>query len=173
MLIKLQSRQRGAALVVSLVILIALTLLGVTTMKGSSTELIMANNLMESALAFQAAEVGLNTAEGNLLAGNDPANMLTATDADPNYFSKATWTGPAATTITTSLANITNNPQFITKYLGEWNPDLAVSSLDPGFGGYGQASTARKVDYFPLTARGSGRNGVTFRTVQSYFGRLQ
>ncbi|MDJ0882105.1 MAG: PilX N-terminal domain-containing pilus assembly protein, partial [Gammaproteobacteria bacterium] len=64
--------QSGAALVVSLIILVAMTMLGITSMKGSVTELAMAGNLRESALTFQAAEAGLSTAEAILAAGNDP-----------------------------------------------------------------------------------------------------
>lgn len=166
-------KQQGAALVVSLIILVAMTMVGITSMKSSSTEMTMAGNLRESALTFQAAEAGLSSAEAILIAGNNPPNMLDNIDADPNYLNNATWESASATVATTTLANITNNPRYITKYLGEWNPDKNVSSLDPGFSGYGQASNAIKVAYFRITSRGFGQTGNTFRTVQSFFGRNQ
>ncbi len=164
--------QSGAALVVSLIILVAMTMLGITSMKGSVTELAMAGNLRESALTFQAAEAGLSTAEAILAAGNDPVNLLADTDADPNYLVTTTWDNAALTNeATVSLANISTNPRYIVKFLGKWDPDKNVSSLDPGFSGYGQTSSATKIDYFRSTARGVGQTGNTFRTVQSYFGR--
>lgn len=166
-------KQQGAALIVSLIILVAMTMVGITSMKSSSTEMTMAGNLRESAITFQAAEAGLSTAEDILIAGNNPPNMLEDIDVDPNYLNEATWSSGSANTIITDLANIATNPQYISKYLGEWDPDSQVSSLDPGFSGYGQASNAVKVGYFRITSRGSGQTGNTFRTVQSFFGRNQ
>jgi len=165
-------QQSGAALIVSLIILIGMTMLGVTSMKGSFTEITMAGNLRESGLTFQAAEVGLKTAEAILEAGNDPANLLDENAADPNYLQNVTWTSAAATVAPVTLANISNNPRYIVKFLGRWDPDKNVSSLDPGFSGYGLTSSAIKIDYFRSPSRGFGQTGNTFRTVQSYFGRL-
>lgn len=165
-------QQSGAALIVSLLILMGMTMLGITSMKGSSTELAMAGNLRESAITFQAAEAGLKTAEAILDAGNDPANLLASSDLDPNYLADATWNSAAATQAAVSLANISNNPRYIIKHLGKWNPDKNVYDLDPGFSGYGLTSSAIKIDYYRSTARGFGQTGNTFRTVQSYFGRL-
>lgn len=53
--------QRGAALVVGLLMLLALTLIGVTNMGMNSMELRMASNSQNKAHAFQAAESGLET----------------------------------------------------------------------------------------------------------------
>ncbi len=164
-------QQSGAALVVSLIILLAMTLVGITSMKSSSTEITMAGNLRESGLSFQAAEAGLSAAEQILESGNDPANLLGQDTADPNYLLNTTWNSAAATTTTVSLANISTNPRYIVKYLGRWDPDSNVSKLDPGFSGYGFSSSAQRIDYFRSTARGFGQTGNTFRTVQSFYGR--
>lgn len=61
--------QRGAALVMALVILLILTLLGITAMGTSSLEEKMAGNIQEATRAFEAGESGLNRAlneEGTL-----------------------------------------------------------------------------------------------------------
>lgn len=55
-------RQRGAALVMALVILLILTLLGITAMGTSSLQEKMAGNIQEATRAFEAAESGLNQA---------------------------------------------------------------------------------------------------------------
>ena len=91
-------QQRGAALVVSLIILVAMTMLGITSMKSTSTELTMVGNLRESAITFQAAEAGLSAAEAIFLAGNTPPNMLDNVDPDPDYLTKATWESASANT---------------------------------------------------------------------------
>ena len=57
-------QQRGAALVVGLLMLVALTLIGVTTMGMSSMELRMASNAQNKSNAFQAAEAGLEIGLG-------------------------------------------------------------------------------------------------------------
>ena len=57
--IQISRNQRGAALVVGLLLLLALTLIGVTNMGMNSMELRMASNAQNKAHAFQAAETGL------------------------------------------------------------------------------------------------------------------
>lgn len=56
-------KQSGAILVLSLVLIIVLTLIGITAMKTSTFEERMAFNLQDSNLAFQAAESALREAE--------------------------------------------------------------------------------------------------------------
>ena len=54
--------QRGAALIVGLVLLLVLTILGVSGMSRSALELRMAGNSQAQNLAFQAAETGIDVA---------------------------------------------------------------------------------------------------------------
>jgi type IV pilus assembly protein PilX len=56
------SRQRGAALVVGLLLLVVLTLLAVSGMNTASTELVMAGNEQYRQSAFHAAETGTEQA---------------------------------------------------------------------------------------------------------------
>ena len=62
------ARQRGAALVVGLLLLVIITLLAVTGMTTANTELIMAGNEQQRQNSFRAAETGVddavNTVEG-------------------------------------------------------------------------------------------------------------
>lgn len=55
-------RQRGAALVVGLVLLLVLTLLAISGMTTATTELVMAGNEQYEENAFQAAETGIEQA---------------------------------------------------------------------------------------------------------------
>lgn len=58
-------RQRGAILIVALVLLIALTLLGISTMNTTQLGEKMASNSQQLAHAFQAAETALSQAFNN------------------------------------------------------------------------------------------------------------
>ena len=59
---KTPQRQNGAALVVSLILLVVVTVLAVSGMNTATTELAMARNNQNYENAFQAAETGIETA---------------------------------------------------------------------------------------------------------------
>lgn len=63
-------QQRGAALIISLIILLLMTILGVTSMSSSIMEERMSGNNVDRQLAFQAAEAALRNAEAYVLAQN-------------------------------------------------------------------------------------------------------
>lgn len=54
-------KQQGAALVIGLVILLVMTLLGVTSMNTSRTELKISNNIQNQGTAYQTAETGIQS----------------------------------------------------------------------------------------------------------------
>lgn len=58
----LRSRQNGAALVVGLILLLAITLLAVASMNASRLDLMMASNEQYHSRAFYAAETGIESA---------------------------------------------------------------------------------------------------------------
>ncbi|MEO8019281.1 MAG: PilX N-terminal domain-containing pilus assembly protein [Pseudomonadota bacterium] len=64
--LKFPSRQRGAVLVVALLMLLVMTVLGVTAMQMSRMEERMAGNSRDINLAFQGAEAGLRDSEERL-----------------------------------------------------------------------------------------------------------
>src|SRR5258706_8628258 len=59
-----RSHERGAALVIGLILLLMLTLLAVSGMNSASLEFIMAGNEQDPANAFQAAEAGIGQRMG-------------------------------------------------------------------------------------------------------------
>ncbi|HYN77546.1 MAG TPA: PilX N-terminal domain-containing pilus assembly protein [Lamprocystis sp. (in: g-proteobacteria)] len=63
-------RNRGAALIVGLIILAIMTILGLSAMRGTALEERMAGNLKESNEAFQAAEAALQAAISAIEANN-------------------------------------------------------------------------------------------------------
>ena len=63
-----RTRQGGAVLIVAMIILVILTLLGVTAMNTTQLQERIASNTQEQVHAFQAAETGLNRAFADNLA---------------------------------------------------------------------------------------------------------
>ena len=57
-----RDRQRGTVLVVGLVVLLVMTLLGITSMQNTVLEERMAGNVLDRNLAFHAAEAGIQLA---------------------------------------------------------------------------------------------------------------
>jgi len=55
----LPSRQQGTALIMAMVVLVILTILGMSAMRSSVLEVRMAGNIQDATIAFQAAESGL------------------------------------------------------------------------------------------------------------------
>ena len=81
------SRQRGAALVVGLVVLLMLTLLGVSSMNMTSLELRIAGNTQNKNIAFQWAD---SAAEHIFQRGRDnstPSRRLDLSNTAPQNFS--------------------------------------------------------------------------------------
>ena len=98
------STQRGAVLIVALVMLLLLTIIGLTGMRGTALQENMASNLRESNISLQAAEAALRAgeeeasrmfifpSEGDTLVGSDLDNKingsytgLTGTAQTPTY----------------------------------------------------------------------------------------
>jgi type IV pilus assembly protein PilX len=74
----LARRQRGAVLVISLLLLLIMTLIGVTTMSTTSLEEKMAGNMRDKNVALQAAEAALEDGEAWLaVLGSAPAETTT------------------------------------------------------------------------------------------------
>ena len=70
-------QQKGVALAMALVVLVVLTILGISAMKSSTLELKMAAGIQDSTVAFQAAESGLVEAFRNVTL--DPNQPVTTT----------------------------------------------------------------------------------------------
>jgi type IV pilus assembly protein PilX len=76
-----RERQRGLALIFSMMILVVLTILGVSAMRTSALQQLMASNTQETMRAFQAADSGLDRGMNQI---------KTSTPADPGSFANNT-----------------------------------------------------------------------------------
>ena len=173
-----RQKQQGVALVVSLIILVSLTMLGLTSIQRTTTDLAMAGNQRETGLMFQAAEVGLSTAEDDIETSISNVDFENTTDnndegrftvdsantgyTSPNYFEATTWT------VATTSLDAYEQPRYMIEYLGDrsQNPLASVN-----IGGYGTQQTGKIASIYRSTARGVGLTGNSFRYLQAYFGK--
>jgi len=167
------NKQTGVTLVVSLVILITMTLLGVTSIQSTRTEVAMAGNLREAGLTFNAAEAGLRFGESfvedstsKTVYADPTIGLYAESDEDPDYSDYTIWTASQDAAI--SLAHVAEDPKFIIRYLGDRSQNEAALV---NLGGYGAAQPGITVSNFRITARGTGQSGNTRRIIQSYYGK--
>ena len=170
--------QQGVALVVSLIILVSLTMLGLTSIQRTTSDLAMAGNQRETGLMFQSAEVGLITAENFIGTSNTNADFsnvalglytVQATNTSyfsPDYFDGTSWTASSQSAATSLDAY--EQPRYMIEYLGDrsQNPLASIN-----IGGYGTQQTGDTVSIYRSTSRGVGLTGNSFRYIQAYFGK--
>jgi len=179
-----RQKQRGVALVVSLIILVSLTMLGLTSIQRTTTDLAMAGNQRETGLMFEAAEVGLAAAVDDIKASKTNADFANTTDnktvgrftveadntaySSPNYFTDWATSKTASTSLHSELIASPAQPRYMIEYLGDrsQNPLASVN-----IGGYGNQQTGRIVSIYRPTSRGEGLTGNSFRYIQAYFGK--
>lgn len=142
-------RQRGATLVVSLILLLILTILGISTMSTASMEMRMASNNQYLENAFQLAETGLETTiQAFNFTGNFPAPGL------PNCPPGAVMPLGAATTV----VDLRGTFRTGTGFCGE----------TPDFSG---GSSLGKISQFHYRtdSRGASQSGSTSLNRQGFF----
>lgn len=156
--------QKGAALIVSLVILLLMTLIGIFAMRTSIMEEKMATNQRDRQLAYQAAEVALRDAELFIqrlniqpiatVAGTDNnIRSYNSLDPDPDNANPwwverdATWWNDNNNTVASFLpGNVATAPRYV---IEEIQFDKDEKSL-----GTGEAFDGKH--HYRITARGTG-----------------
>ena len=159
-----RAHQSGAVLIVGLILLLLLTLIGVTSSQVTSLEEKMAGNNRNINIAFQAAESALRAGEA-----------ATATVVAANYYTGSTqpydWENAKVTPYHGgALAKISsaNAPKFIIEMIGATN-------IANGSGGSLEAGTASgatgTANWYRITAQGKGADPNAVVMVQSIYRR--
>jgi len=116
-------KQSGVVLVISLVMLLLLTLIGVTGAQVTSLEEKMAGSSRDQNIAFQAAEATLLQAEA-FIAGNEVSattysganGLLDIGDAEPaDYFLAVNWQGASSKVVVANTFALAATPRYIIK----------------------------------------------------------
>lgn len=172
-------RERGAALVMALVILLIATLIGVAAMNTTALEEKMAGNTKERNLAFQSAETAL-------LAGEQWINGLLSKPVFPDnnnglylpytcaggpqipVWECIDWTvssaGAGVIIYAGGLQKVESPPKYIVEDLGEIPEQGGSRKIPTSYRGTGNTVTR-------ITARGTGGTKAAVVMVQSSFSR--
>ncbi len=184
------ARQQGALLVTSLLILMILTLIGVTSLQTTTLEERMAGNIRDRDISLQAAEAALRDAEEAIrvmtsaAAFNDLAELYSqgstlapdVVDSDGDGVmdhldvDSDVWSSNRSTAAATSLpfGDSAITPRYYIQHGGESDDDEENSSLN--LTGYGQTKAGDDVTYFRITAYSAGASGNARVIIRSHYG---
>lgn len=160
--------QRGAILIVSLLLLLVLSLIGVTAVQTTALEEKMAGNMRNQNLAFQAAEAALRAGE-NWLAqqsgcDTNPCEQVWQLNAlNGGDFLDSNWwetTSDVQIYDNATLTGIKTAPQYFVEY-HSFIPDSLNVGNGPRKGG----------DIYRITARGTGGTDNAQAILQSTYTR--
>ena len=153
-------QQSGTVLVISLIMLLLLTMIGVTSNQVTGLEEKMAGNMRDRNLAFQAAESALRAGEASAAAaavtlscpGASPPGFFRPRDADcdgtvenTDIWDSIDWNTQSVLYVGTSLVDLSANPRFVVEDMGVICVNVAIPCL--------AADTRRN---FRITARATG-----------------
>ncbi|MCG8370932.1 MAG: PilX N-terminal domain-containing pilus assembly protein [Proteobacteria bacterium] len=168
-------RERGAVLIAALLILLVVTLLTVSNMRGSILEEKMAGNTNDRNVAFQAAESTLREAEVFLesivslgdFQGN--AGLFGRTDAEPAFYGDTTWNDSANHVVAQTDLGTYARPQYFIKDMTTVTGALGALNMS----GYGDNKGSGDVTVFRVTARGTGTSVDSAEVIlRTQYGRI-
>lgn len=169
--------QRGSALIMGLIMLLVITMIGLTAMQTTTQQERMAGNLRDRNIAFQAAETALRRGEEALLnrcintfEGDGDFDVESNTDAERSFVQQAAtlaWTDANSRPfddfdeICTEAAEHTSLVQSADapRYFVERQPPVAGPSLEAG--------VAKTIEAFKVTSRGVGGSDAAVVVLQS------
>ncbi len=159
--------QSGVVLAISLIMLVLLTLIGLSAMQTTTLQEKMSGNMLDKNIAFQAAESALKAAEASLAGpGALPAFVDAGTGGGYSenstiptataILTDAFWTdNPVAQSTVTTLGNGIDTPQYIIQSL----PVICLGFCPPD---------PLKTPY-RITVRATGRSNNTVVILQSIY----
>lgn len=162
-----QPQQQGVTLIISMIVLLLLTLMGLASIQNTGLEEKMAGSLRDQNMAFQAAESALRDAEGVLASttvlpnfDGTTAGYYAVLEGQPEHWAASRWTASAASYSGTSLATA-SVPRYIIEQLvatggGSSLEAVAVQENEP---------------LFRVTGRGVGVTSNAVVVLQSIFRR--
>jgi len=170
-------RQQGAALIVSLFILLLMTLLSLSGTQTTMMQEKMTSAVRDSNIALESAESGVKEAEAYIeglvstssFSATGDGGIYSEGNAPADYFSSAIWTD-AKTIAATHGINDTTARYFVVD-IGEIDVE-ADNSTDLNLGGYGKTTVGGgEVTAFRAVARGTGQSGTAERIIITMYGK--
>lgn len=181
-----KKQQEGIVLFMSLIMLLLLTVLGVSSIQTTTLQQRMARNANDSSLAFQAAEAALRDGE-DLLEGltslgdfGDPAqDNLSANEANgyyyeeepgvaPNWKALGDWSGASGFRDSEiKITSVATQPKYIVEHVKTVVSDADALNLD----NIGQDTGSGRTEVFRVTARGTGATATAQVMIQGTYGK--
>lgn len=165
-------RQKGATLIIALVVLLLIMMMGVGALNTSNTQLQLAGNLQFDDGAMNNTETAVATAEQWLSSGNNYLNsgFTVYSGATPHLRTMAETIDPftLAWSDSNSQSVASNNAQRYYIQQLSINNILFGSNLASG---KQKSSACNKVNTYLITARGTSARGAT-KFVQDYYSVL-
>lgn len=165
-------RQRGAALILSLLLLLVLTLLALSSMQGSVLQQRMVSGLSEGVVSLEIAESGLRDAEEvleniNVLSAFDGSNGLFGPDDNTPDPLAHDWANSTVVRDADAIDGVT--PRYFIQHMG----DAAQTNklTDIVVQGYTFETGALKTQAFRIVVWTGGTSGEAQRVIESYYAR--
>ena len=158
-------------------ILVVLTMIGVSSMTTSSLQERMAGNFRDRQIAFQAAEMTLAYAEEFAKDAINSASIFNNTNGyydsydgptNLNAFTGDWWTGTNSQILPTAIDQVRTQPRYIIEYRGDIGEEEGTSI---NLSGYGESSGGGKISNFRVTVRATGLSDNTTVILQSNYGK--
>jgi type IV pilus assembly protein PilX len=165
------NEQKGAVLIVSILILLILTFIGVSTLQVAPLQEKIAANYQDTNISFQAADTVEREAETFVdslvdISSFTNSNGLYTAGNVPNPFTSGTWSGSASRASTQSIPGAANARYFV-EMVGTY--DSGTVSLN--IYNYGQDPNTGPVTVFRIVVHATDTTGTAETIVQSFYGR--
>ncbi len=172
----LHCQQKGVVLIISLVILVIITIIGISSMQSTIVEEQMATNMNNKNIAFQAAESTLRYAEEITIEGllntnnfNGSNGLYDQSNPEPNLFA-TTWDDTNSLQYPYATDKVMTQPRYMIRLM-----DTIVGSDSNkmlNIRGYRRQNiSSANTTVFRVTARGTGSTDQSQVIIRSYYGR--
>lgn len=173
-------REAGAVLIVGLVMVLLISIIAISAIRGSNLQESMAGNMRERNLAFQASESALRIGESLV---SDQASRPLMTNTQGMYsdtykmpvssiltFTDDNWKDPAKVKVTVlNLSYLSREPTYVVE---ELDPDIGIGAAMEGSAVdlEGMQNTG-DISPYRVTARGFGGSENSVKTLQTTYNR--
>ena len=161
-------RQQGAALIVSLLLLLIMTVLGVTSMRTTTLQERMAGNLRDNNLAFQSAEAALRQGEDFLelatvppFTGSNGLLQMQSGAGQASYWNQYDWPALGRAAVAPAADLVAEAPRYVIEEL----PPLPAQGDSLRFG------ALPDVGFYRITAYGVGGTTDAVSILQTTYRR--
>jgi len=173
------SQQKGMVLIVGLVMVLLLTIIGLAAVRGSGMQEIMASNMRDKNIAFQAAESALRVCERDITPSQplpDPANFACGLTGDLNSTpltsvinNEAGWLALSLPLNTMALVNVASQPRGVMEKL--YFDRVSYGAMHGSSIGVQAARNQIDYDTYRVTTQGVGAANTTQAVLQTTYTR--